>query len=66
VDTMTADEIVANGPTTTLADFDLERVQGVIDLVIPVLEAQNVNTFQEGLTAEDIVTNDFIDPDITL
>lgn len=66
VDTMTSDEIVANGPTPTLADFDVERVQGVIDLVIPVLEAQNVNTFQEGLTAEDIVTNDFIDPDITL
>jgi hypothetical protein len=66
VDTMTADGIVATGPTPTSADFDLDRVQGVIDVVIPVLEAQNVNTFKEGLTAEDIVTNEFVDPDITL
>lgn len=66
VDTMLSNEIVANGPTPTLGDYDLARVQAVIDLVIPVFEAQNVNTFKEGLIAEDIVTNEFIDPDISL
>lgn len=66
VETMLSEEIVANGPTPALGDWDLARVQRVIDLVIPVFKAQNINTFKEGVTAQDIVTNEFVDPDISL
>lgn len=66
VDTMLREGIVSSGPTPTLGDFDVARVQRVIDLVIPVFAAQNINTFKEGVTAEDIVTNEFADPDISL
>jgi hypothetical protein len=66
VETMLSEDIVANGPTATLGDWDMARVQRVIDLAIPVFQAQNVNTFKEGVTAQDIVTNDFVDPDISL
>lgn len=64
--TMMKDGIVANGPNATLADFELDRVQDVIDLVLPVLAAQHVNTFNPDLKADQMVTNQFIDPKISL
>lgn len=65
-DTMKRDGIVADGPTTTLADFEMDRVQQVIDLVLPILAAQHVNTANPDLKADQIVTNQFIDPKISL
>jgi hypothetical protein len=51
--------VIANGPNDTLGDFDLDRVEEVIELGREVgLE------IPEGLTAEDVVTNEFIDPSI--
>jgi hypothetical protein len=51
--------VIANGPNDTLGDFDLGRVEEVIELGREVgLE------IPEGLTAEDVVTNEFIDPSI--
>lgn len=52
--------IVSNGPNDTLGDFDLERIDAVIDQLAE-LESFDV---PEGLTASDIVTNEFIDPTI--
>ncbi len=52
-------DVIANGPNDTLGDFDLDRVEEVIGLGREVgLE------IPEGLTAEDVVTNDFIDESI--
>lgn len=54
--------IVGNGIDDTLGNFDLERVQGVIDLI-----SENVPTIDVGeVTPEDIVTNDFIDESLGL
>ncbi|MBG7605976.1 MAG: ABC transporter substrate-binding protein, partial [Actinobacteria bacterium] len=60
VDTMKADGLLGNGPDGTIGNFDLDRVTGLIALAIPVYESLG-QTPKEGLTAEDVVTNQFID-----
>ena len=44
---------------------DLDRVNGLIEIAIPVYEALGQAPAAD-LTAEDIVTNEFIDPSIGL
>ena len=51
--------LVGNGPDSIVANFELERVQGVIDQ----MEAAGMNV-PAGLQASDIVTNEFIDESI--
>ncbi|CAN5839769.1 MAG: ABC transporter substrate-binding protein [Ilumatobacteraceae bacterium] len=52
---------VGNGPDDTLGNMDEERVQGVIDQIRDAgLEVP------EDLVASDLVTNEFVDPDIGL
>ena len=65
VATIAADGLVANGPDSTVGNFDLDRVNALIEKAIPVYTAQGTPP-KEGLTAEDIVTNQFIDPSIGL
>ena len=60
VEMMDSLEIVANGSNDTIGDFDLDR----IDAVIAQLTAIDTFEVPEGLTADDIVTNEFIDPSI--
>jgi hypothetical protein len=64
--TMKQAGIVAAGVTPTLGDFEMDRVQHVIDLVGPVFQAQHVNTFNPDLKADQMVTNQFIDTSIGL
>lgn len=54
--------IIDNGPDDTVGNFDLDRVQGFFDLV---KDLPSFN-FSEGLTPEDLVTNEFVDPSIGL
>lgn len=65
VATIKADGLQANGTDGTMGSFDLERVAGLIEIAVPVYEAQGA-TPKEGLTPEDVVTNQFIDPSIKL
>jgi len=65
VETMLADGLIGNGPDETLGNFDLDRVNELIEKAIPVYEALG-QTPPEGLTAEDVVTNEFIDDSIGL
>lgn len=58
--------VVANGPNETLGDFDMERTQKVVDLLNPIFEEKSVRTWDPEVTAEDIVTNEFIDQSIGL
>ena len=60
VDMMDSLEIVSNGNNDTLGDFDLARIDEVIAQVADI-PAFNV---EDGLSAEDLVTNEFIDPSI--
>ncbi len=65
VATIKADGLVANGPDSTVGNFDLDRVNKLIALATPIYEGQGTPA-KAGLKAEDIVTNQFIDPSIGL
>ncbi|MBV1853231.1 hypothetical protein [Catellatospora tritici] len=58
-------KIVSNGGNTTLGDFDVDRVKRVIEIVSPIYTGQR-KEIKAGLTAQDLVTNEFIDPSIGL
>ena len=57
--------LIANSPDGTLGSFDLARVDSFIGIAVPTYEKIGAK-MKEGLTAADIVTNEFIDPSITL
>lgn len=58
-------KIVSNGGNATLGDFDVDRVKQVIGIVGPIYAGQR-KEIKAGLTAQDLVTNEFIDPAIGL
>jgi hypothetical protein len=58
-------KIVGNGGNTTLGDFDVDRIRTVIDIVTPIYAGQR-KEIKAGLTAQDLITNEFIDPVIGL
>lgn len=60
-----AENIVGNGPDDTLGNFDTARVDRVIAGVTPILRDRG-DRIADGLTAADLVTNEFIDPAIGL
>ena len=57
--------LIGNGGDSTLGDHDMDRIQTVIDQLVPVFANLNIDIV-EGLTAEDIATNEFIDESIGL
>ena len=59
------DGLVANGPDGTVGNFDLDRVNALIELAVPIYTAQG-SPPKDGVTADDIVTNQFIDDSIGL
>jgi hypothetical protein len=64
VDKMRRDHI-NNGPDQTLGNFDMNRVQRMINITTPIFITQRQRP-KEGLKPEDIATNEFIDPKIGL
>ena len=56
-------DFVNNGSDRTLGNFEVDRVQRLIDIVTPILIGQRQPT-KEGLQPQDLYTNDFIDPSI--
>jgi hypothetical protein len=58
-------DIVGNGPDQTLGNFDMARVQRIIDITTPISTTQRKPP-KAGLKPEDIATNEFIDPKIGL
>jgi hypothetical protein len=66
VEVMTDEGLVSNGPDDVIGNFDLERVQTLIDESTPIFESVGVDSIKDGLEAEDIVTNEFIDDTIGL
>lgn len=57
--------IVGNGPDATLGNFDTARVARMLEVLGPVFAGQG-KPVQEGLTPEQLVTNEFVDPAIGL
>ena len=60
-----ANKLIANSPDGTLGSFDMDRVTKFIETAVPVYTKIGAK-MKEGLTAADIVTNEFIDPTIAL
>ncbi|MGD9999615.1 MAG: ABC transporter substrate-binding protein [Ilumatobacteraceae bacterium] len=65
VQTIITDGLVANGPDDTVGNFDMDRVNQLIEIATPIYTELG-QAPKEGLTAEDIVTNQFIDPSISV
>jgi hypothetical protein len=63
VETMQADGLISNGPDETVGNFDLDRVNELIEKARPVYAALGQEP-PADLTAEAIVTNEFIDESI--
>jgi hypothetical protein len=57
--------IIGNGPNKTIGDFEQARVQRIIDVVKPIFAGQR-KPVKDGLKAEDLFTNEFIDTSIGL
>jgi len=57
--------LVGNGPDQTLGNFDTQRVDDFIAKATPIFTAGGKKV-KEGLNAQDLVTNEFIDPSIKL
>ncbi len=58
-------KLIANSPDGTLGSFDLTRVEDFIKIAVPTYEKIGAK-MKDGITAADIVTNEFIDPSIKL
>jgi hypothetical protein len=56
-------DFVNNGADRTLGNFEVGRVQRLIDIVTPILVGQRQPT-KPGLRPQDLYTNEFIDPNI--
>jgi hypothetical protein len=57
--------LVGNGPDQTIGNFDMARVRGVLEIVRTIF-ASRKQPLPADLTAEDLATNEFIDPAIGL
>jgi hypothetical protein len=57
------EDFVNNGSDSTLGNFEASRVKRIIDIVTPILVAQRAAP-KQGLKAEDLHTNEFVDPSI--
>jgi hypothetical protein len=65
VRTLREREIVGNGSNATLGDMDPARVATMIEILTPIFAAQNAPV-KDGLTPEQVATNEFVDPAIGL
>ena len=60
---MKENAIIANGTDATVGNFDPARVQRIITIVTPIFAGQKTPV-KPGLTVQDLVTNEFIDPSV--
>ena len=59
------DKLVADSPDGTLGSFDIDRVNDFIAKASPIFSAEG-GKVKDNLVAEDLVTNEFIDPTVSL
>jgi hypothetical protein len=64
-DKQVVDRLISNSPDGTLGSFDLARVADFIDVAAPIYIARG-DSVRENLTSADLVTNEYIDTQISL
>jgi hypothetical protein len=62
---MRTDGLVTNGRTREIGDFDPSRLDRLITIDVPIFAGEH-KPLKPGLRAEDIATNEFLDPTISL
>ena len=62
VDVMNNDGLVGNGPSGVYGEFDKDRINRLIKEYAPVMEKSGRKV--PDVTADDLVTNEFLDPTI--
>jgi hypothetical protein len=60
---MLENQILGNGRNKAVGDFDMDRVKRILTIVTPIFAAQKTPV-KSGLTADQMVTNEFIDNSI--
>jgi hypothetical protein len=60
---MLENHILGNGRNKAIGDFDMDRVKRILTIVTPIFAAQKTPV-KSGITADQLVTNEFIDPNI--
>ena len=65
VESMLSDKLVANSPDGTLGSFDLDRLNEFLPKALAVYEAAGAK-LKADVKVEDLVTNEYIDPNIKL
>lgn len=65
VDKQLNDKLVANSPDGVLGSFDIDRVTSFIEKATPIFTAEG-SKVKDGLVADDLVTNEFIDDSVSL
>jgi hypothetical protein len=60
---MLENQILGNGGNKAIGDFDLDRVKRILTIVTPIFAAQKTPV-KPGITADQLATNEFIDPNI--
>lgn len=64
VETQVEIGLVGNGPDDTVGNVDFDRVQSLVDIATAMYGDDAEKNIVEGLTAQDIFTDQFIDPAI--
>jgi hypothetical protein len=62
---MREDGLVTNGRTRVLGDFDPRRVDRLLKIDVPIFAGEH-KPLKPGLTVDDIATDEFLDPTISL
>jgi hypothetical protein len=65
VDVMRKEGIIVDGPQG-FGSFDMDRMKKQIDILLPIFKKQGIDTFDTAVSADKIVTNQFIDSTIKL
>ena len=60
---MNDNDIIGNGRDKAVGDFDMSRVDKIVQIVTPIFATQKTPV-KDGLTGDQLVTNEFIDPSI--
>ena len=63
VKAMLENQILGNGRNKAIGDFDMDRVKRILTIVTPIFASQKTPV-KAGITADQLVTNEFIDPNI--
>ncbi len=58
--------LVTDGDNGMVGDMDGDRIQGLIDILRPIFEESGAEGFNPDVTADDVYTNEFLDPSISL